>query len=459
MSVEYATFLDSKSQADSYAGFEPNNLPAWLFPFQTALVEWAIRKGRAALFADCGLGKTPMQLTWANNVYRHTGRPVLVVTPLAVSYQTVEEAHKFGLDACVSRTGAVGSPITVTNYERLHLFNTDDFGGVACDESSAIKSFKSSTRAEVTEFLRQHRYRLLCTATAAPNDYLELGTSSEALGYLGHSDMMARFFVNERGSSVGSSGGGGRFMKEKFRFRGHAEEPFWRWVASWARALRKPSDLGFDDTGFVLPALQMRETMVEARTPATGRLFDLPAQNFAEEREETRRTVVERCESVVERLADAPTAIAWCHLNEESALLTKLLPGSVEVRGSDTAEEKEAALLGFGRGEFRYLVTKPSIAAWGLNYQQCHRMSYFPSHSYEQYYQAVRRCWRFGQREPVTVDVITTDGGERPLANLERKTEAATRMFDALVLHMRDALAIQRSTDYDREPEVPTWLS
>jgi hypothetical protein len=452
--TEYTEFLSQKVQYDGDDGFAPFDLPSWLFPFQRSLVEWALRKGRAALFADCGLGKTPMQLVWADNVQRRTGKPVLLITPLAVSFQTEAEAQKFRIEAAVSRTGRPTAALTITNYERLHLFDVADFGGVVCDESSAIKAFDGVLRAQVTEFLRQMRYRLLCTATAAPNDYIELGTSSEALGYLGYMDMLSRFFTNDQhfGHGIYSHG-------VKYRFRGHAETPFWRWIASWARAMRKPSDLGFDDAGFVLPPLTHRQAVVVARQPAAGKLFDLPAVNWQEEREEQRRTLAERCEAVAERLQDADTAIAWCHLNEESAMLTRLLPGAIEVRGSDSPESKEAALIGFARGEIRYLVTKPSIAAWGLNYQRCHRMSYFPSHSYEQYYQAVRRCWRFGQKHEVLVDVITTEGGERALSNLERKAEQASRMFDALVAHMHDALSIQRSTGYQTTAEVPAWLS
>lgn len=451
--ADYASFLEAKTQLDSATGFEPHDLPDYFFPFQVALTEWAIRQGRAAIFADCGLGKTPMQLVWAENVRRQTGKPVLIVTPLAVSYQTQLEALKFGIDAEVSRDGIVPAGITITNYERLQHFDPETLGGMVCDESSAIKSFDGVRRALVTDFMRKMRYRLLCTATAAPNDYIELGTSSEALGYLGYMDMLGRFFKNDSSTVriVSNSEG------SKWRFKGHAEEPFWRWVSSWARAMRKPSDLGFSDEGFELPALELRQHIVETVTPAEGLLFTLPALGLREERDEMRRTLTERCEKVAELVNGADHAVAWCHLNDEGDLLTKLIDGAVQVKGSDSVEAKEERLIGFSRGQIRVLVTKPKIGAWGLNWQHCNRMAFFPSHSYEQYYQAVRRSWRFGQLRPVTVDIVTTEGGENALKNLQRKADQANRMFEALVVHMNDALSIQRSTDYKTEVKLPAW--
>jgi len=431
-------------------------MPSFLFPFQVALTEWAIKKGRAAIFADCGLGKTPMQLVWAENVRRQTGKPVLIVTPLAVSFQTVAEAGKFGIDAARSQDGKVAAGITVTNYDRLHHFDPADFGGTVCDESSAIKSFDGERRLMVTEFMRKQRYRLLCTATAAPNDYTELGTSSEALGYLGLMDMLNRFFVNDQNNSALR---GFHHGAPRWRFKGHAEEPFWRWVASWARAMRKPSDLGFEDDGFRLPPLEHRQHTIEARTRPEGTLFDLPAFGIREERDESRRTIHERCEAVRDLLDGAETAVAWCQLNAEGDLLTRLIPGAVQVSGSDEPDDKEAKLAAFTRGEVRVLVTKPIIGAWGLNWQHCNRMTFFPSHSYEQYYQAVRRSWRFGQKRPVIVDLVTTEGGNAALANLQRKADQAGRMFDALVAHMQDAMGVRRGVTYTKPVEVPAWLS
>jgi hypothetical protein len=463
-SAAYREFLARKAQWDDASGFDPVWLPDWLFGFQVHLVDWAVRMGRAALFADCGLGKTPMQLVWAENVRRYTGRPVLIVTPLAVSYQTEREAAKFGIDAGVSRDGSVAAGITLTNYERLERFDTADFGGVVCDESSAIKAFDGKRRALVTEFLRTHRYRLLCTATAAPNDYIELGTSSEALGYLGHMDMLGKFFINKQKTADVK----GRYRgfaaprtweNTQWRFKGHAEDPFWRWVSSWARAMRRPSDFGYDDDGFALPPLEHRQHVVRARTEREDTLFDVPAVGLREEREELRRTLVERCEQAAKALVDAERAVAWCHLNAESAQLVRTVDGAVEITGSMPVEEKEERLAAFDQGQVRVLVSKPSITGYGLNWQHAHRMTFFPSHSYEQYYQAVRRMWRFGQQRTVTVDVITTPGGAGVLANLQRKADQADRMFDRLVTFMRDATTIRRTETYDRKIEVPSWLS
>ena len=456
--MSYTEFLERKAQLASAGGFTPTVIPEHLFDFQKALVAWAVQQGRGALFADCGLGKTPMELAWAQNVHQHTGKPVLVLTPLAVGFQIVAEAHKFGHDADLSRTGRPTAPVTVTNYEQLAKFDPSQFGGVVCDESSILKSFDGVTRAQVTEFMRRLPYRLLGTATAAPNDWTELGTSSEALGSLGYTDMLTRFFTNKQRSvtSRAAFAAGGRDVG--WRLKGHAEHPFWRWVASWARAMRRPSDYGYADDRFQLPELDVRETVVSAREPHPDQLFDTPAFGLHEERAEVRRTLVERCEAAAAALGDAERAVAWCHLNDESQLLTKLIPGAVEVTGSDSIEEKEAKLAGFTDGTIRVLVTKPMIGAWGLNWQHAHRMTYFPSHSYEQWYQAVRRMWRFGQTQPVRVDVITTEGGRNALANLRRKADQADRMFTALVQHMNEARAVS-PYNYDHKIEVPSWAS
>lgn len=450
----YAEFLERRSQLDGAAGFEPLWLPDFLFGFQAHLTRWLIEQGRAAALADCGLGKSPMALTWAQNVHLHTGRPVLLLTPLGVTSQMCGEAAKFGIEAAVSRAGDVTAPVTVTNYERLHHFDRDRFGGVVCDESSVLKSFDGKRRALVTEFLRKIPYRLLATATAAPNDYAELGTSSEALGYLGHIDMLSRFFTHDPQWRVQSHGA-------PWRFKGHAEQPFWRWVASWARALRRPSDLGFPDDGFILPPLEYRQHVVEPGMPSDdGTLFDVPAVGLREERQELKRSLRERCEKAAELLADASPGIAWVNLNAEGDLLGRMIPDAVQVAGSDDPDAKEERLAAFGRGEIRALITKGAIAAHGLNWQNCHRMTYFPGdHSYERHYQAVRRCWRFGQQHPVTVDLITTPGGSRALESLQRKAVQADRMFEALVAHMQDATHVRRTEAYDLEAEVPSWAA
>lgn len=464
--MSYRDFLDAKRQKNTGHGFEPTYLPDHLFGFQRDLTAWAIRQGRGAIFADCGMGKTPMSLTWAENVHRRIGKPVLLLTPLAVGFQIVAEAEKFGHDAALSRNGKPAAPITVTNYEQAHKFNPADFAGVVCDESSILKSFDGTTRAIVTELMREMPYRLLGTATAAPNDYLELGTSSEALGELGYMDMLGRFFVNDQRTSTHRPMSGknvdGKLVHGGmggYRFKGHAEEPFWRWVSSWARAIRKPSDYGHADDGFHLPELREVLHVVDSSTPRDDMLFDAPAVGLAEERAELRRSLPDRCEKAAELMADAETGVAWCQLNDESAMLTRLIPGAVEVSGSDSPEAKEEKLRAFTNGEIRVLVTKPSIGAWGLNWQHSHRMTYFVSHSYEQYYQAVRRSWRFGQTQPVTVDVIASKGVEGILANLQRKSAQADRMFDALLTHMTDALRIERAVDHTLPTILPTWAA
>jgi hypothetical protein len=457
----YAEFIARKTQRGADHGFAPVWMPDFLYPFQQALTEWSILKGRGAMFADCGLGKTPMQLVWAENVVRHTNRSVLILTPLAVAQQTVREAEKFGIEARRS-AGKIetGAHIVVTNYEKLAHFSPDDFSAVVCDESSAIKAFNGARRAEVTAFMRHVPYRLLCTATAAPNDYVELGTSSEALGELGQMDMLGRFFVNDQNncstrSAYRTTGGGA----PKWRFKGHAETPFWRWVCSWARAMRKPSDLGFDDSGFALPPLVEREHIVETRTKAPGMLFSLPASNMQEEREERRRTIVERCEMVADLVQNTGQPfVSWCHLNDEGDMLADMIKDCRQVSGQDSDEAKEEAYQDFASGAVRGIVTKPKIGAFGLNWQHCAHVVSFASHSYEQYYQSVRRCWRFGQKRPVVVDLVVTEGEQGVKDNLRRKSEAADRMFSELVAHMNDAMGIARGARFEKEVEAPRWL-
>lgn len=453
--MSYHDFLAAKAHEGADHGFEPVFTPDFLFDFQHAMVEWALRKGRAALFEDCGMGKTPQFLTWAQNVVEKTNRPVLVLTPLAVAAQTVREAEKFGIDAQRSKDGGRAGDITITNYERLHHFDPADYAGVVCDESSILKSFDGARRQEITDFMRKVPYRLLCTATAAANDYTELGTSSEALGYLGHVDMLHRFFINDQNNNNGRRMYG---EQPKWRFKGHAEMPFWRWTCSWARALRKPSDLGFDDGAFILPDLIERSHVVSADTPPDDRLFTTVATTLSEQRSERRRTLDERCGKAADLVDGSESAIAWCHLNAEGDALTKAIPGAVQVSGADSDDAKEEKLMAFIDGTIRVLVTKPQIGAWGLNFQHCAHVVTFPSHSYEQYYQAVRRCWRFGQKRPVTVDVVLSEGEERVMANLQRKAQAADVMFGHLVAEMTNAQSIDRATREGDRVEVPAWL-
>lgn len=452
--IDYTDFIDQLRNVGADSGFDPHVLPDSLYLFQRDLTEWAIRKGRAAIFADCGLGKTLMQLAWADNVVRETGKPVLILTPLAVSHQLITEGDKFGFQ--VSRDGTAG--ILTTNYQKLHRApDPGTLGGVVADESSAIKAFDGSTRKAVTDYMRHVLYRLLCTATAAPNDHTELGTSSEALGYLGHTDMLGRFFRQvDHNNSVQHRAYG---AAARWRFKGHAETPFWRWVCSWARAARKPSDLGHDDGDFVLPAIVEHEHVVENPSPPEGWMFPTIATNLQEERQERRATIKERCERVAELVASHDRSIIWCHLNDEGNLLAKMIPDAVQVAGSDTDDHKEESLRAFAAGDIPRLITKPKIGAWGLNLQKCAHVVTFASHSYEQYYQAIRRCWRFGQTRPVTVDVVLSSGEVDVMANLRNKARAADRMFTALVSEMSDATTLNGSRNFAQPLETPTWLT
>lgn len=451
---DYAAFLAGKQHYSDSAGFAPSDLPSELFDFQSALVEWACWKGRAAIFADCGLGKTPIQLAWADQVVRRSNRPVLVLAPLAASAQTVREAAKFHIEAERSRDGrrSSGARIVITNYEQLHHFDPADYIGVVCDESSILKNFDGKTKAAITEFMRRLPYRLLCTATAAPNDYIELGTSSEALGEMGYTDMLTRFFANDDNTIEPMS------YSAAWRFKPHAEPHFWRWLCSWARALRRPSDIGYSDGRFVLPPLTVDVQTVAASRPLDGQLFARPAATLQEQRAERRATLTQRCEAVAAHAQGRDSFIAWAHLNDEGDLIARLIPDSVQVSGKDSDERKEEVFEAFSAGQIRALVTKPRIAAFGMNWQHCARMSFFPSHSYEQYYQSVRRCWRFGQSSPVTVHVITTEGEADVLGNLQRKADAANRMFASMVAEMQYAMGAPRPTYTHRPTIAPAWL-
>lgn len=474
--MNYESFLDGKMQVGADHGFDPNFMPDMLFPFQRSLAEWATRKGRAAIFADCGLGKTLMQLTWAENVVRETGGRVLILTPLAVAFQTVKEGAKIGIEVSHRREGLQsGDGIVVTNYERLHYFRPEDFKGVVCDESSILKHYTGATQKTVTRFLAKMPYRLLCTATAAPNDYVELGTSSEALGELTNSEMLTRFFRyrDDKGQAQDAKAQEFAEKAEKYymklsfrvsqtigqwRLKHHAVKSFWRWVCSWARACRMPSDLGFDDAGFLLPELTERRHIIIPDTPPDGYLFSLPAFGLGEEREERKRTLKQRCEFVADIARHDRPVVVWCHANQEGDLLEELIKDSKQIAGKTSDDDKEAIYRDFADGNLRALVIKPKIGAWGLNWQHCSDVITFASHSYEQYYQSVRRCWRFGQKNAVTVDIVATEGERRVMDNMRRKAEQAQRMFEILVKEMNNSETIKTANEYTKKEEVPSWL-
>lgn len=458
---DYKQFLISKGQLTGKYGFKSIFIPDFLFDFQKSLVDWAIQKGKAAIFADTGLGKTPMQLVWAQNVIQKTNKPVLIVTPLGVSMQTIREAEKFQIDAFRSKDGIFkGNRVIITNYERLQYFDPDSFSGVVCDESSAIKNMAGKRQKIVIDFTKNIPYRLLCTATAAPNDYTELGTSAEALGELGKMDMLSMFFKSDDNTMhPGTRRYNPIWIGAKWRFKAHAEEPFWRWVSSWARAIRKPSDLGFSDSKFILPELIEKEYVIPISCePKHNKLFSMPAQTLNEQRDERRLTINERCEKVAELLDHNDSAVAWGHLNQETDLLERLIKDSKQVNGSMPDDEKEETFLAFSTKQLRVLITKPKIGAFGLNWQHCNHMTFFPSHSFEQYYQGVRRCWRFGQKRSVKVDIVTSEGEIGVMKNLQRKMIAANKMFDNLIRNMTQSKTLDRSTIFDKKMEAPDWL-
>jgi len=450
---EYHDLIARKSQLGGQFGFAPDFMHENLYPFQRHLVDWAVHQGRAAIFADCGLGKTPMQLTWAHNICRRENKPVLVIAPLSVSLQTVEEGAKFSFHVERSLNGRfkTKNDIVTTNYERLHHFDPADFAGVVCDESSIIKNFDGMRKGEITEFMKQVKYRLLCTATAAPNDYIELGTSSEALGQLGYMDMLGMFFKNDEDSLHPMASG------SKWRLKPHAQRDFWRWVCSWARAVRKPSDLGFDDGPFILPALDVVEHVVDS-APREGDLFAMPSTNLEEERAERKASLEARCSEAARLLSASETGVAWCQLNAEADLLESMIPGAVQISGADDDERKEEVFEAFRHGHIKRIVTKPKIAAFGMNWQHCAHMTYFPDHSFEQYYQAVRRFWRFGQKRPVRVDTVTSQSNMGVTRNMKRKALAAEAMFADIVAQMNDALSVRRMREFDKKEVLPSWL-
>lgn len=424
--MNLSELIERKRHAYGNAGFRPTFIPDAAFDFQRALIEWAVEKGLAALFADCGLGKSLMELAFAQNVVERTNKPVLLLTPLAVGAQMVNEAAKFGIQAARSGDGKIptGHKIIVTNYEKIHKFNPCDFIGVVCDESGILKNHSGSTRNAVIGFLRTIPYRLLCSATPAPNDTTELGNSVEALGVMRRVEMLARYFVHDSADTG------------KWRLKGHALDAFWSFVSSWARAIRHPRDIGFNQPGYDLPPLRFANHILPSAARG-GWMFPVEARSLNEQRNERRSTLQARCEAVAELASfqDGPF-VAWCSLNEESSTLAKMIPGAVELTGSDSDEEKEEKIIAFSSGQIQDLVTKPRICSHGVNWQICHRSSYFPSHSHEEFYQSIRRFWRFGQTSPVSIHIVTTEAESAVLANMQRKEQDAQKMYAEIVANM-----------------------
>lgn len=455
--TDYEKFLEAKRHRPANYGIEPHYLPDGMFDYQQHVTEYAIRKGRCAVFLDTGMGKTLIELTVAKNYKEYTGKPTLILTPLAVAFQFIKEAAKFGItDIQYSKDGKHDAGIVVCNYERLDKFKSEDFGCVILDESSILKNFDGAIKSEVTQFMRKVAYRYLFTATPSPNDFIELGTSSEALGYMGFTDMLGRFFTNNEGGTLAPQNIGTKWI-----LKGHAVDGFFAWVSSWSVSARKPSDIGFDDSRHILPALTVVRHSVknDENLVVDGQiqLFNQIARRLTEVRVENKQTVQKRCDKAVELTAGHDCSVYWCNLNNEGDLIEKMDKDAVQVKGGMSIEKKEEILLAFSAGDIKRLITKPKITAFGLNWQHCAHTVYFPTFSYEQYYQSIRRFWRFGQQREVTVDLVFSDGQQRVLDSLVAKTEKANDLFNklnsAINSNFQDSIV-----RFDKPVKLPTFL-
>lgn len=448
--MNYSEFLERKSVIDVYGGFDCNSLNVNLFDFQQPIVSWALKKGRAAIFADTGLGKTLMQLAWADAVVKYTSGRVLIVTPLCIAQQTLEEGFKFGIFAkyCRHQSEVGDSDIVITNYEMLSYFDESEFIGVVLDESSILKGEDSKTRTAVILKFENTPYRLSCTATPSPNDYMELGSQAEFLGVMRHVEMLAMFFTHDGKETA------------KWRIKGHGKTKFWEWLSTWAVFIRNPSDLGFDGSRYILPPLRIFDHKIDV---------DLPIANTMTERRIARKvSVMDRCNLLAERVNDTDEPyVIWCNLNEESSLLAKLIPDAVEVYGSLAPKQKEERLMSFSHGQSRVIISKAKISGFGLNWQHCRRVGFVGlDDSFEKYYQAVRRCYRFGQTNEVHVDIVYTSAEGAVKENLERKQMQADIMAEEMLAHMRDFTkrevigTSKERTDYKptKKLEIPSWL-
>lgn len=454
--MNYQDFIESKKHTIGEFGIKPNYKPNGMFDFQEYVAEYAIKKGRCAVFLDTGLGKTLIELTVARNFNRETNKPVLIITPLAVAYQFIKEAEKFGIDDIeYSKDGKYKSKIVICNYERLHYFKSTDFDCVILDESSILKNFDGKIKSEVTAFLKKVRYRYLFTATPSPNDFIELGTSSEALGYLGYTDMLTKFFTNNedtiRPQNIGT----------QWILKGHAKEHFFQWVSGWSISMRKPSDLGFDDTRFILPKLHIDYHSVENPNnmiiDGQELLFPMVAHRLTEVRVEQRQTIEQRCEVAIDISEKHETSVYWCNFNDEGDLLEQLDPKAYQIKGSQSIDKKEELLLAFANGDIKKLITKAKMTAFGLNWQHCNHTIYFPTFSYEQYYQAIRRFWRFGQKREVICDMVYSDGQKRVLDSLLAKTEKANELFSKLNTNLHTNYDI-KTKEFNKKLTLPKFM-
>ena len=455
--MTYEQFLESKRHISINYGIEPNFIPDSMFDFQKHVTDYAIKKGRCAVFLDTGLGKTIIELTIAQNYVKQTNKPVLIITPLAVAFQFTKEARKFSIDDVeYCKDGNFKSKIVICNYERLDKFNWQDFDCVILDESSILKNFDGAIKNQVTAFLKKVKYRYLFTATPSPNDYIELGTSSEALGYLGYTDMLTKFFTNNVQSIDVRHAGA------EWRLKNHAEIDFWRWVASWSISCRKPSDLGFSNERHNLPKLFEVETIVKNKKPLAingqEQLFNMPAMDFREIKAEVRATIDERCSMAVELANHHDITVYWVNLNDEADKISHYDKNAVEIRGQMDLDEKEEILTEFGEGKIKKLITKSSITAFGLNWQHCNHTTYFPTYSYEQYYQSIRRFWRFGQQRDVMVDLVLSDGQSRIMQSLLVKKDKANQMFEKLTKETNSDFKI-KTKGFDKKLVLPNFIN
>lgn len=457
---DYQTFLARKRFAVEPVGFSVDSLNDKLFPWQADIVRWALRVGRCDIAADCGLGKSFQQATWAEEILRHGhAKRVLILTPLAVAQQLKRECEKFGIQADVKvcrEAYQVDTGITVTNYERLHKFDTRVFDAVVCDEISCIKGVGSKLKDQLFTAFRDTRYKLGCSATLAPNDYMELGNQAEFLGVMTRSEMLSMFFVHDGGDTA------------KWRLRGHAEEEFWKWLGTFIVMLRKPSDLGYPDDGFILPPLNIIDTVVENDLKEAGYLFPREASTLAERRNARRSSIGRRVEVAAEEVNKSSDPwLLWCDLNDESKALAREIKDSVEVTGSDPLEKKEEAMLGFSSGLIKRLISKPSICGFGLNWQHCHEISFVGlSDSFEMIYQAIARCRRFGQKHRVNARFITSELEGNVVSNIRRKWAANDVLMDSMVRHVADITSSsvrgssRVSIDYkpEKRMKLPSWI-
>lgn len=454
--MDYLEFLKTKKHSSVKQGVKPVFIPDYLFDFQKYATEYAIKKGRCAVFFDTGLGKTLIELVVARNFVEITNKPVLIITPLAVAFQFIKECKRFDIsDIEYSKDGKHKANIVLCNYERIDKFNPNDFDCVILDESSILKNFQGVIRNNITAFLKKVKYRYLFTATPSPNDFIELGTSSEALGYMGYADMLTKFFTNNEDTIKPQNIG------TKWILKGHAKDNFFEWVSSWSISMRKPSDLGFDDTKFVLPELILKYHPVKNKTPLTingqHQMFNIVAKTMKEIQAESRNTVEERCIKAFELSKDHETSVYWCNRNDEGTMLKNLNKDSFEIKGSMNLDQKEEMLLAFAEGEIKKLITKPKMTAFGLNWQHCNHTTYFPTFSYEQYYQSIRRFWRFGQQNPVLVDLIYSDGQKRILDSLLAKTKKADDLFSKLNTSINSKFT-DNIAKFDKQIILPSFL-